>query len=124
MVRSLVAAVAGLSLVTWPASAERIARVVDGDTVVTARGEKVRLMGFDMPETRGKYRLGVCLVGDKARGRQERQARRKREIDPCGSVAKFPLVRGYAHTALCQAATANNSATRPAWARMSRPPIR
>ena len=43
-----------LMLTIWPAAAERIARVIDGDTVVTASGEKVRLMGFDTPETRGK----------------------------------------------------------------------
>jgi endonuclease YncB( thermonuclease family) len=29
-------------------------RVIDGDTVVTASGEKIRLMGFDAPETRGE----------------------------------------------------------------------
>ncbi len=48
----MVAAV--LMLAGWPASAERIAQVIDGDTVVTARGEKVRLMGFDTPEIRGE----------------------------------------------------------------------
>jgi endonuclease YncB( thermonuclease family) len=45
---------AGLALASSPASAERIARVVDGDTVVTASGEKVRLMHFDAPEIRGE----------------------------------------------------------------------
>ncbi len=48
------AAAFGLALAASPASAERIARVVDGDTVVTAGGEKVRLMHFDAPETHGK----------------------------------------------------------------------
>lgn len=43
-----------MALAASPASAERIARVVDGDTIVTASGEKVRLMGFDTPEIRGK----------------------------------------------------------------------
>ena len=43
-----------LALAISPVSAERIARVVDGDAVVTARGEKVRLMHFDAPEIRGK----------------------------------------------------------------------
>ncbi len=49
-----VAAVVCLMVAVPPAAAERIARVVDGDTVVTASGEKVRLMGFDAPEIRGK----------------------------------------------------------------------
>ncbi len=48
------AAVVCLMVAVSPAAAERIARVVDGDTVVTASGEKVRLMGFDAPEIRGK----------------------------------------------------------------------
>ena len=46
-------AIMAAALVSLPASAERIARVVDGDTVVTASGEKVRLMGFNAPEIRG-----------------------------------------------------------------------
>jgi endonuclease YncB( thermonuclease family) len=50
----IMAALAGLALGISPASAERIARVVDGDTVVTASGEKVRLMGFDAPEMHGE----------------------------------------------------------------------
>ena len=53
MQRAIVAA-AVLMLASWPSSAERIARVIDGDTVVTASGEKVRLMGFDTPEIRGE----------------------------------------------------------------------
>jgi endonuclease YncB( thermonuclease family) len=51
-----------LILAIWPAAAERIARVVDGDTVVTASGEKVRLMGYDAPEIRGECpRSGTWL---------------------------------------------------------------
>jgi micrococcal nuclease len=49
-----VAALVALALLSGPALAERIGRVVDGDTVVTARGEKVRLMGFDAPGIRGR----------------------------------------------------------------------
>ena len=45
---------AALVLMSSSALAERIARVVDGDTVVTASGEKVRLMHFDAPEVRGE----------------------------------------------------------------------
>lgn len=54
MVLRIIAGAAGLILAALPASAERIARVIDGDTVVTAGGEKVRLMHFDAPELRGK----------------------------------------------------------------------
>ena len=54
MAHRLIVAVAGLALAASLAWAERIARVVDGDTVVTASGEKVRLMGYDTPEIRGQ----------------------------------------------------------------------
>lgn len=50
----MIVAVAGLALAASPAWGERIARVIDGDTVVTASGEKVRLLGFDAPDMRGK----------------------------------------------------------------------
>lgn len=52
--RRAIMVAAALMLASWPALAERIARVIDGDTVVTARGEKVRLMGYDTPEIRGE----------------------------------------------------------------------
>ena len=52
--RCAIVAAAVLMLASWPASAERIARVIDGDTVVTASGEKMRLTGFDTPEIRGE----------------------------------------------------------------------
>ena len=41
-------------LAALPASTEPIARVIDGNTVVTAGGETVRLMHLDAPERRGK----------------------------------------------------------------------
>ena len=34
-----------------PALAERVARVIDGDTIVLVGGEKVRYIGVDTPET-------------------------------------------------------------------------
>lgn len=43
-------------LLAVPAAAqrvERIARVSDGDTVVTARGERIRIVGLDAPELHG-----------------------------------------------------------------------
>ncbi len=52
--RGVMATALSMALVTSPASAERIARVVDGDTVVMATGEKARLMHFDVREMRGK----------------------------------------------------------------------
>jgi endonuclease YncB( thermonuclease family) len=47
---SMMAAVAALVLAASPAATERIVRVIDGDTVVTAGGGRVRLMGLDTPE--------------------------------------------------------------------------
>lgn len=41
---------AALLAIAAPAQAERIARIVDGDTV-RAGGETVRLMGYDTPES-------------------------------------------------------------------------
>ena len=52
--RGVMATALSMALVTSPASAERIARVVDGDTVVMATGKKARLMHFDAREMRGK----------------------------------------------------------------------
>ena len=57
MQRAILAA-AMLMLASWPVSVEHIARVVDGDTVVTASGVRVRLMHFDAPELRGECPRG------------------------------------------------------------------
>jgi endonuclease YncB( thermonuclease family) len=52
MAHHLIVAVAGLALAA--ASARRIARVVDRDTVVTVSGTRVRLNDYNAPKIRGE----------------------------------------------------------------------
>lgn len=41
-----------MALVSCGSSKEKVARVIDGDTIEMASGERVRLMGIDTPEKR------------------------------------------------------------------------
>jgi endonuclease YncB( thermonuclease family) len=50
--RILAAAALALTLLTYPATAQR-ARVIDGDTIRVA-GETIRMMGLDAPESRAR----------------------------------------------------------------------
>jgi endonuclease YncB( thermonuclease family) len=99
------AALAGLALGISPASAERIARVVDGDTVVTASGEKVRLMGFDAPEMRGECpreermaRAATALLHRLAASGLKLERHGRDRYGRTLAVARTPAGRGVAET--------------------------
>lgn len=51
MTRSLAALWLALLLVPFASSAEKVAKVIDGDTIVLESGVKVRYIGVDTPET-------------------------------------------------------------------------
>jgi endonuclease YncB( thermonuclease family) len=77
-----------------PAAAqERIARVTDGDTVVTARGERVRIIGLDAPELRGARCPRERRLAEAARAELRRLAARGLHLHRQGATdtaARWP----------------------------------
>lgn len=56
-----------LCLIALPAHATDVVRVIDGDTIVIAGGERIRLGGIDTPELRGKCPYEKLLARDARR---------------------------------------------------------
>ncbi|MEK6709242.1 MAG: thermonuclease family protein [Nitrospinota bacterium] len=100
--RPLLPCLLALWLLPSPARAEgpgelaRILRVIDGDTVVTADGRRVRYLGIDAPEVHHPRRPPGCLGAEAAalnrrlvEGRAVRLERDLRDVDRYGRLLRY-----------------------------------
>jgi endonuclease YncB( thermonuclease family) len=72
-----------------------VSSIIDGDTILLANGDKVRLIGVDAPEKNQPYFKEVIIELEKLKGKQVKLVRDKTNKDRYGRLLRYVFLGDY-----------------------------